>query len=139
MYSIHQFNKLDGTQPNLNMLLHYFSLVWMHWLGVSTGWSGSGLCPTCNWPETRWLRVFGKKTHRRLQKPIGQVWFDLFDRRSDHLKPKKMLLKVPFGGNLYFSLDFHQIWEKNTKSSLDLGKKTPNHRQICAKPIRVSF
>ena len=27
MYSIHQFNKLNGTQPNLNMLLHYFSLV----------------------------------------------------------------------------------------------------------------
>ena len=27
VYSIRQFNKPDATQPNLNMLLHYSSLV----------------------------------------------------------------------------------------------------------------
>ena len=27
VYSIHQFNKPDATQPNLNMLLHYSSLL----------------------------------------------------------------------------------------------------------------
>ena len=64
---------------------------------------------------TQWHQVSSEKTRHQLQKPTSQVGSDLFDRRSDRLKPTKMLPKVPFGRGLYFSQDLCWICAKLTR------------------------
>ena len=98
-------------------------------IGVSIVCSKIGFVP--NPQLTRWHRVSANKTYRHPLKPISQVESDSVSQRLSWLKLANMLLEVPFGSDLYFSLGVRQICtkstrseQKNTESSPDVSNKT---------------
>ena len=109
------------------------------WVGVSTGRSGSCLCPTHNQPDDIGFPVRKPAANRKNQQVksdrIGLIssWIGWSRRRCC----RRFLL----GDNLYFSLDLRRICAKLTRSEKKknqiVAEFVPNSRDL-SKKIKLS-
>ena len=113
--------------PNSNIIITTYPCIY---LGVSTGQSGLGLCPTRNQPDdiefpTRKLAT-NCKNQRVMSDQICLITSRI-GRSRQRCRQRFLLVAICI---------FHRIFAGFVQNLLDLSKKTSNLHQICAKLTR---
>ena len=93
-------------------------------LGVSTGRSGSGLCPTRNRPDDIGFPARKPAADRKHQR-VRSDWSCLISGRIGWSR-RWCCRRFHFDGDLYFSLDLRRICAKITRSKQKNIKSSPD-------------
>ena len=91
---------------------------------MSTGWSGSGLCPTRNRPDDIGFLARKPAADRKHQR-VRSDWSCLISCQIGWSR-RWCCLRFHFDGDLYFSLDLRRICAKITRSKQKNIKSSPD-------------